>query len=143
MSSQQRDVLPPFPQGRNLQAEYVQTEVQVAAKVSLGDSLLQVAVSCGQNPHVDGQTPGTADGANFFLLNRAQEFSLEVDWHLADFIEKHRSSLCHIQKPVLRLHCPCKCPFYVAEQFTFDQGWHERATNSLPVPLSPRISTGW
>src|ERR1700756_1729816 len=60
-----------------------------------------------------------------FLLDGPQHFGLEIDRKLPNFVQKHRSTLCHGQKSILGLIRSGESAFDVAEQFAFDQGGDE------------------
>ena len=66
-------------------------------------------------------------GTNLLFLNGPQEFGLEVDGQLADFVEKHGSAFGDGQKSVLGLIGAGERSFDVAEQFALNQRGHERA----------------
>src|SRR6185437_15509260 len=71
VSGQQWNVLAPFPQGRDFQAQHIKPEVQVPAKSPLGHGLFQVAIGGRQNSYVDGDSLGASYRANLPLLDGA------------------------------------------------------------------------
>src|SRR5262249_37936269 len=92
-----------------------------------------------------------------------QQLGLEIDGQLTDFVEKNSSPFGNREQALLGTLGSGECAFDITEEFTFNHrgnrrpaiNWNEwlvakgpgevldRATSSLPVPLSPRISTGF
>ena len=112
--------------GGNAQAKNVEPEIQVAAESAFGHSLLQNAVGGSQDADVDGNAARAADRTNFLFLNRAQEFGLEVDGKLADFVEKHSATFGDGEQSFLGLIGAGEGAFDIAEEFALDQRGHQR-----------------
>ena len=127
MSDEQRNILATFAQGGNAQAEHVEAKIKITAECAFGHSLLQIAVGGGQDADVDGNAARAADGTNFFFLNGAQEFGLEVDGKLADFVEKNGSAFGDGEQSFLGLIGAGEGAFDIAEQFALNQRGDERA----------------
>src|ERR1700751_2127808 len=106
----------------NAQAEDVKTKIKIAAEFALHDRLFQITVRGGKNTYIDGYAARAAHRTNFFFLDGPQHFGLEIDRKLPNFVQKHRSTLCHGQKSILGLVRSGESAFDVAEQFAFDQG---------------------
>ena len=66
-------------------------------------------------------------GTNLLFLDRAQHFGLQIDRKFSDFVEKNGSSFGHGHEPVFGLVGAGERALHVAEQFTLDQGGHERS----------------
>ena len=49
--------------------------------------LFQIAVGCGQETNVDFDRLAAADPVDFAFLDGAQQFGLQANIHLADFVE--------------------------------------------------------
>jgi hypothetical protein len=117
--------------------------VEVLAKGALVDRALEVAVGRRDEADVEPDLALAADRPDLALLEGAQELRLERERQLADLVA-----------PV---NAPFTCPNSslsssasgIAAQFTVTslaarrrlRSWIARATSSLPVPLSPVIST--
>ena len=105
---------------------------------------------------------GAADALELPLLEHAQELGLERERHLADLVEEQGAAVGHLELAGLARHGAGEGALLVAEELAFEQGlgergavdgderlarpggwraWRARAASSLPVPLSPRIST--
>ena len=126
MRHQQRDVLPPLAQRGNPQRQHVQPEKKIAAERAFVHGPFQIAIGRGQNSHVDGNALHASHRTNLLLLNRPQQLRLQVDWQLANFVQKYRASFSDRQQSVFRIRRPCESTADVAEQFAFDQRRHER-----------------
>jgi hypothetical protein len=132
-------------------------------KLSLRHHRGQIAVGRRQHPRRDRHRLRRAHRTHLLLLQRAQQFGLQVQRQLADLVEKDRPTLRRRQQALPRPVAPVKAPFtYPKSSLSINVGtsdpqstgtngfaalgpllWIDRATSSLPVPLSPRISTGW
>src|SRR5581483_698564 len=126
MTNQQKDILPPFPKRRHAQVEHVQTKVKVAAESSLRHCLFEVAICGREDADLNGNPLRTSYWPDFLLLDRAQQFGLQVDRHLANLVEKNRSTFGHRQQPFLLLVGAREGAFYMTEKLAFDESGHER-----------------
>ena len=94
-------------------------------------------------------------------LEHPQQLDLAVGRHLPDLVEEQRAAVGQLDQPGLGARAGERAPL-VAEQLALEQplgqraavdarrtaarraairSWMARATSSLPVPLSPRMST--
>jgi len=89
---QQRHVLGPVPQRRQIDGDDVEPVEQVLAELALGDPVLQICVGCGDDPNVNTQRARFADREDLALLEKSQQLGLDVDWQVADFIEEQRAA---------------------------------------------------
>ncbi len=55
------------------------------------------------------------------LLQDPQQLGLDVEWNLADFIEKDRSSRRQFESTNAAVDRAGEGPFFVAEKFAFDE----------------------
>jgi hypothetical protein len=92
-------------------------------------------------------------------LQHAKELHLHLDADLADLVEEQRATLGLLEEAALLGARPREAAALVAEELTLEDGLRERAavdgdeglvvagalgmdrTSSLPVPLSPTMST--
>src|ERR1019366_8089678 len=110
MRRQQRDVLPARAQGWNPQRQHVQPEIKIAAECAVGHGSFQVAIGCGQNPHVDGHALYASHRTSLLLLDRPQQLRLQIDRQLADLVQKHGPPWAIASSPSLGLVAPVKAP---------------------------------
>ena len=76
MSQQMRDVLAAHPQRRNRQRQHMQAIEQIFAEVSAFDALQQLAVSRGDDAHVDLYRLAPANRLDRAFLQRAKQLDL-------------------------------------------------------------------
>ena len=115
------------------------------------------------HPHVDALRARVADRHDLALLEEAQQLGLHVDRQVADFVEEERAAGRGADEArLVRARAPVNEPAAMAEQLTVGElargrravvgqedgarcasepTWMARATSSLPVPLSPVMST--
>jgi len=88
----------------------------------------QIAVGGGDDAdiHRDGFAPPQAFDA--FFLQQPQYFGLQAKGHIADFIQKNRSAVGLFDLSDAAMGCAGKGPFFIAEQFAFQQGFGNRHT---------------
>ena len=162
VAGQERDVLAPLAQRRHVEGDDVQAEVEVLAEGPPADLLLEVLVGGGDHPHVDGHRGRAAHRLDLLLLEGAQDLGLGLRGSCP---RPRRGTGCR-RRPARTCPCaaaraPVKAPLVwpksslsisssgMAAQFTSTKGplarrlwwWMLRATSSLPVPFSPKIST--
>src|SRR5690348_1289317 len=65
---------------------------------------------------------------HFLFLQHPQKFGLHLERQFADLIEKDCAAMPALKKSFLGLYCSCKSAFFVAEQFTLNQGWYQGPT---------------
>src|ERR1700760_149794 len=93
MLDQQGDIAGPLVQRRNIDSEYIQTIVQVGAKIALCGFFAQVFMRGDDNAHIrwnNALASNTYDGARF---DGSQQCCLQVERHIADFIKEERSTV--------------------------------------------------
>ena len=66
----------------------VEAVVKVFAKLFLANRLAQVAIGRSDNANVDLGHCFRAERLDFAVFDRAKDFSLDLEGHLADFIEE-------------------------------------------------------
>src|SRR5678816_2671444 len=90
--AQVRDLFAPVPKRRNENPNDVQTVIKVFAEFSFLDALLQVGVGCREHPHVYRLRTRFADRHDLALLQKSQQFRLDIKWKVADLVEKQRAT---------------------------------------------------
>ena len=105
-----KDFFSALPQRRNLDADNIEAIIQIFAKTTVVDRLLEIAVSSRDHPHIhfDG-FPGT-QSLKFPVLQHLQQFGLELEIHVADFIQQDRAAIRSSNLPGTFLNAPVKAP---------------------------------
>ena len=123
--------------------------------------LARVAVGGGDDAHVDRDRLGRPDARHGARLEHAQQPHLQLERHLGDLVEEQRAAMGALEVARVLARRAGEAPLLVAEQLALDQrsgetapqlsarygraraGWlvQALATSSLPVPLSPMMST--
>ena len=79
----------PLSQRRDADGDHIETIIQILPEGVFHNSLAQVLVGSGNNPDIDLLGVVTADPDDFPILDDAQHRGLNVQGHIADFIEKN------------------------------------------------------
>ena len=139
----------------------VDPEVEVLAEAALADRGLGIEVGRADEPEVHGHDPGAAEPPHRAVLEHPQELGLEIRRHLGDLVEEQRAPVRLLEQPRLVRGGAGERALDVAEQLGLDEVLGQRravdldqgpvgagalactalAASSLPVPLSPTIST--
>jgi len=114
-----------------------------------------------EDAHINRNLPIRTDAADRLSLEHAQELWLEIDRDFADLVEKNRPAVCFLERAdALRMRSGERA-FLVSEELTLEEcwgiavqstttkgpgarrlaPWSASAAPSLPVPVSPWIST--
>ena len=161
MRHQRIDVLGPLAQRRDLDARDRQAEVQIGAERPLVGLGAQVAVGGGDDADVDLDVFLAAEAAERAALEHAEQGRLHRQRQLADLVQEDRAAVRQLERALLARSAPVKAPRSCpnscdaisvagsAPGSTTMNGrfaralnsWMARATSSLPVPVSPWIST--
>ena len=152
-------------QRRHVDRHHVEPVEQVLAKPPVRDHRLEILVRRGDHADVDlrGVSCRRPGGSRLLAATRSS-LRLQRRRHLADLVEEQRAAVASLEQARSRAAvAPVNAPFAwpnsslsssvsgSAAQLTATNGpaaraaraaWIARATSSLPVPLSPRISTG-
>ena len=88
MVEQDRNVLAPFAQRRQLDLDRVEPEQQVLAEALLVGERVGRYVGGGDHPHVDRNRLVRPDRHHLALLERGQQLGLEVKRQIADLVEE-------------------------------------------------------
>ena len=159
---QRHDVVLALAQRRHLDRDDVQAVVEVLAELAGLHHRRQIAVGRGDQPDVDAQRPRAAEPLELVLLEHAQDLGLRARAHVADLVEEQRAAVGLLEPADALLVGAGERALLVAEQLGLEQvllerravhldevarrcrselWWMAPAISSLPVPVSPRIST--
>ena len=147
----------------------VEPKEEVAAEGAVLHRALEVDVSCRDQAERRLDRLVAADPLDFAFLNGAQQLGLQVEPQVADLVEKQRAAAGQLELADPLLYRAGEGSAFVAKERALDQvarnggqidgderpirglhrrraspteaRWIIRASSSLPVPLSPRMST--
>ena len=104
-------------QGRYLQLDHVDPEVQVLAKFPIRHQPLQILVGGGDDPHVHLAGLDVAYPLDLLLLDHAQQLALQNERHVADLVQENGAPFGQLELPRLSLLAgPGEGAALVAEQ---------------------------
>ena len=139
MLHQERQVVAPLPQGRQVDGKDIQPVIQVRPEFSLSRPRLQVAVCRCDQPHVraDGFVP--AHTFECLLLRQAQDLGLKGRRHVANLVQKNRASVALLKLADAAAIGAGECALLMPEQFAFQQLLRDcRAVESKELGVGPR-----
>ena len=153
---QSRHIAQARAQRRQMDGDHMETVVQVLAKAALADPLREVGISGGHHAHVHPYVLGTAQPLELALLQDAQQLGLQLQRHISDFVQKQGAAVGLLKASDTLVEGAGESPPHMSKQLGFQQILGERAAAnryhgpamctaraaiSLPVPVSPVIST--
>src|SRR5258706_14558288 len=97
VSHQQGNVFRALAQWRNTDGKNIQPVVEVAAKLSLFDHLIEVTIGRGYQPNVNFLRTCASQAFEFSILQNAQKFRLEFQGNVSDFVQKQSSLICQFK----------------------------------------------
>ena len=129
------DVLPPLAQRRADDRKDVQTVEEIAPELPRFDHRRQITIGRRDQPYIDADRARAAEPLEFLLLQHAEEFRLQLEGNVTDFVEEQRSAVRELEAADLLRDGAGKCPFFVAEELALEQAGgnggavqlHERA----------------
>src|SRR5262245_28709309 len=71
--------------------------------------------------HIGFDRSVRAEPLELSLLQSAQQFGLQLQRYVPDFIKEQGPAICQFHSPDLLSDGPCERAFFVTEQFAFDQ----------------------
>src|SRR3954469_22974783 len=93
MLDQQGDIAGPLMQRRNVDSEYIQTIVQVGAKVALGSFFAQVFMRGDDNAHIRWNNALASNSNDGVCFDGSQQCCLQVERHITDFVKEERPTV--------------------------------------------------
>ena len=118
--SERGNVARPVTQRGDAQREDVEAVKQVLAEPSGGGLGGEIAVGRGDDPHIDLERPGRAQGQHLAFLQRAQQLGLQGERQFADLVEQQRALVGGAEQPLARLGRAGEGTLAVAEQQRFE-----------------------
>src|SRR5436305_10744408 len=127
MLNEDRDIVGALTQRRQVQRDDVESIVKIRTEAARLDLFLEIAVGRGDEPRVDRNGLGGADGNHFAVLQNAKQLYLSRRGRLTDFIEEERSRGGRGEEAFLVFHGAGERSLHVPEQFALEQSFGERA----------------
>jgi hypothetical protein len=93
----------------------VEPVVEILAKPSLGDGLLEIGVGRHDQAHVDGDRSACPDPDDLVLLQHSQKLHLRGERQIGDLVEEEGSSIGSLEPPRLACERAGECTFLVPE----------------------------
>ncbi len=121
MIDELRDVFGSFPERGHAHLDHVDAIVQIFAEFAVGHHLRQIAIGREQHARVDLFFTAAADGTHLALLQDAQQASLHLERHLADFVEQEGAALAIAEQPFAIAVGAREGALHVAEQLALQQ----------------------
>ena len=100
---QQRNVLVPLAQRRQLHGDDVQAVEEILAELPLLHHLAQLDVRRGDDPDVDLDRLDAAEAHELALLDHAQQLGLRLERDVADLVEEDRALVGELEQALLRV----------------------------------------
>ncbi|MBS1272274.1 MAG: hypothetical protein MAGBODY4_01414 [Candidatus Marinimicrobia bacterium] len=110
-----------FPKRRHFDLQHVQPVEQVFPESLVFDQRLQPAIRGSNNPNVHGMYFLSTDLVNLPFLQYPEQFRLCLQRELRDLIQENCAAVSMFKQPFFRPVGAGESPFFVPEQFTFNQ----------------------
>src|SRR5215472_5151986 len=121
MVHQQRDILAPLPQGRNLDRENVEPVKEILTKLLLPNHGSEIAMRRRNQPHVYLDRLRASEALELLLLDCPQQFRLEFQADIANLIQKERAAIGQFESAFSLNQSSSERPLLMAEQFAFEE----------------------
>ena len=121
MMDKQRNIIFTLFKAGQSNGNYIQTIIEILAKLSTGDTIFQIPVGGGNNADIQINGTGAADPEYLSFLENVQKLYLHGQRHLTDFIKQNCTAGGRFQQTDLSAHRTGKGPLFMAEQFTADK----------------------
>jgi hypothetical protein len=102
MFGQQPYVLASLAQGRQVEENHGEPELEVAAEATLLNLTFQISIGGRQDSNIDLAVTDAPDTANGSLLDRPKELALERGFEIANFVQKYEATFSCLEQPQLR-----------------------------------------
>jgi hypothetical protein len=114
-NAQGRNINRALSEWRNLQRKYIQPIKQVCPESPFEDKRRQVLVRGRYDPNIYFYNAIAAYSLKSVLLEKGQEFRLEIQRHVSDLVEKQSSTMCNFQSTQSPILCASKRALLVAK----------------------------
>ena len=135
MVHQEGNILAPLPERRHLELNDVEPVKEIFPERVFPDLLFEVAVRGGDDPDVGLLVGDPPDPPEFLFLQDAQQLSLELERHLADFVKKEGPTFRLFEETGPVDNGPGEGALLVAEELAL----HERLGDRAAVHRHKRL----
>src|SRR6185369_8608645 len=141
MIDEQRDIILALPEWRHRDRKNIEPVKQVFTELAISDRFPQIPVGSSDDPHIDLDGAGAAKSLELPVLNDPKQLALQLQWHLADFVEKYGAAVRQLEASDLPgIRSGERTPF-PAEKLAFHQGCRQCRTVDRYQWLSLAIAT--
>jgi hypothetical protein len=128
---QQPYVFAALAQRRNRDGKDGQPVIQIFSEATGGDLTFEVAVGRCDQAHIHAPRALFADALELALLQHAQQFALQLERDLANFIQKQRPAVGQLKASGAVAHGAGERAFDVTEEFALEQFARDRSAIDL------------
>jgi hypothetical protein len=142
---QQRDILFPLPQRRELQSDHVDPVIEVLPESLLFHQFGEVPMGGGEDTYIRGFAAGGAERLEGLFLEDPQQTHLQGRAHLADLVQKQGAAVGQGETPRFVPGRSGEGPGLVPEQLRFQQGVGQGSTvdrNKRPFATGTQFVEG-
>jgi len=127
---QQRYVFWPLAQRRDSDGKYVETIIEITAKLFVGDHFFQITVGCDHQADIHTLSSRASQALKLLLLQHAQQLGLQLQRDVTHLVQEQRAAVRQLKAADAPLDGTGERPSLVAEKFTFQEaGWDCRAVH--------------
>src|SRR6516225_3215550 len=117
-----------LPQWRNLHCNLVQPIVQILPKAPLSYHQVEVLVRRTHDPHIDLHWIAPADPLDDLILQKAQQFHLHRQRHVADLVQEQGPAIGAFDSADRLLERSSERALFVTEELAFEKRLRDRRT---------------
>src|SRR4029077_18873617 len=131
VGTQEWNVLPPLAKRWYLNRKNVQPVKQILTELMVANHSRQVSMRRRDQANVDMNCFVAAQPLELLLLQSAQQFRLQLQADVADFIQEQSALIGKLETAALLHQSASERPLLVSEEFAFDKpGWNGSAIQS-------------
>src|SRR6266446_3269705 len=108
-----------------MQLDSVQPKEQILAKTTFFDSRMEVGIGSGQDTDIDDPGFGRADAFKLASFENAQQFRLQVERHIADFVQQESAAVGQFKTAHTICFSIGKCALYMSEKLALEDTFRE------------------
>src|SRR2546421_11636483 len=120
---QEIDVLAAVTQRRDVDLDGIQAKEEVLAEPAGSGLGIHVGVRSREYSHVDAPRRGRADTLEISRFQNAQEFRLQIERNVGDFVQEQRAAISEFETPDAIGPRIGKRAFYVTKELAFENAF--------------------